>query len=515
MKDLDEAVEELPLADDSNASHNPCLPWVFMTTTWRGGVMQTQRKIAVAEATGRVGRHVVDVLEADGHDVVPMSRSSGVNVVTGESMAEALAGVACIIDVASQPSPDQEAATAFFTAAAANLQEFGEQAGIEQIVVVSIIGIDQFTAGFLAAKVAHERAMLSGPIPVRILRAAQFHEFVPELVEWGRQGEVSYVPPMRTQLVAARTVAEALADLANGSGSARGSSGPPFPEIAGPREENLVDVARLLAARRGRPGASRGREQSGRPGPRPLRGRRSTARPGRHPRRPDLRGVAGLDVVTTLQDRVALVTGSSRGIGAAIATVFANEGARVVVHGRDADAVETVRNQIAVAGGEAMSCIADLTHYQEIEQMRERIEHVHGPVDILVANAGGSTSRPSPFEEISEEAWRTALDSNLTATFLTIKCFLPGMKERGRGTTITMSSAAARRPNPSSPIAYAAAKAGIELLTKDVAAQAGPDGVRVNCIAPETIMTETTTADPRARPGVAARDPPDPPLRHT
>jgi 3-oxoacyl-[acyl-carrier protein] reductase len=195
--------------------------------------------------------------------------------------------------------------------------------------------------------------------------------------------------------------------------------------------------------------------------------------------------------VTTLQDRVALVTGSSRGIGAAIATLFANEGARVIVHGRDADAVETVRNQIAVAGGQAMSCIADLTHYQEIEEVRERIEHVYGPVDILVANAGGSASRPSPFEEISEEAWRTALDSNLTATFLTIKCFLPGMKERGRGTIITMSSAAARRPNASSPIAYAAAKAGIELLTKDVAAQAGPDGVRVNCIAPETIMTET------------------------
>jgi 3-oxoacyl-[acyl-carrier protein] reductase len=195
--------------------------------------------------------------------------------------------------------------------------------------------------------------------------------------------------------------------------------------------------------------------------------------------------------VTTLQDRVALVTGSSRGIGAAIATLFANEGARVVVHGRDPDAVETVRNQIAVAGGRAMSCVADLTHYQEIEEVRERIEQVHGPVDILVANAGGSTSRPSPFEEISEEAWRTALDSNLTATFLTIKCFLPGMKERGRGTIVTMSSAAARRPTPSSPIAYAAAKAGIELLTKDVAAQAGPYGVRVNCIAPETIMTET------------------------
>jgi uncharacterized protein YbjT (DUF2867 family) len=215
--------------------------------------MQRRRKIAVAGATGRVGRHVVDVLEADGHDVVPMSRSSGVDVVSGEGLAEALAGVGCIIDAASQPSSEQEAATAFFTAATRNLQEVGERAGVEQIVVVSIIGIDRFTAGFLAAKVAHERAMLSGPIPVSILRAAQFHEFVPELVEWGRQGEVSYVPRLRTQLVAARTVAEALADLANGSGPARGSSGPPFPEIAGPRAENLVDIAKLLAARRGDP----------------------------------------------------------------------------------------------------------------------------------------------------------------------------------------------------------------------------------------------------------------------
>ena len=195
--------------------------------------------------------------------------------------------------------------------------------------------------------------------------------------------------------------------------------------------------------------------------------------------------------MNTLQDRVALVTGSSRGIGAAIATLFANEGARVVVHGRDTDAVETVRSRIEATGARVMSVIADLTRYDEIEGMRDRIEEVHGPVDILVANAGASPSRPGAIEEISEEAWRASVDANLTATFLTIKCFLTGMRKRGRGNVITMSSAAARRPNPGSPIAYAAAKAGIELLTKDVAAQAGPHGVRANCIAPETIMTET------------------------
>jgi uncharacterized protein YbjT (DUF2867 family) len=214
--------------------------------------MQTRRKIAVAGATGSIGRHVVDLLEAQGHDLVPMSRASGVDLITGEGLADALAGVATVIDVATQPSPEEEAATAFFTAATRNLQEVGEQAGVERIVVVSIIGIDRFTKGYYAAKLAHERAMLSGPIPVRILRAAQLHEFVPQLVDWGRQGDVSYVPSWRTQLVAARTVAESLVDLANGSEPARGSS-PPFPEIAGPREENLVEVAKLVAARHGDP----------------------------------------------------------------------------------------------------------------------------------------------------------------------------------------------------------------------------------------------------------------------
>src|SRR5438309_11969059 len=104
--------------------------------------MQASKRIAVAGATGRVGRHVVDVLTAGGHDVVAMSRSSGVDVVTGEGLAEALAGVECVIDVATGPSPDQEAATAFFTAAARNLHEAGARAGVQRMVGVSIIGCD-------------------------------------------------------------------------------------------------------------------------------------------------------------------------------------------------------------------------------------------------------------------------------------------------------------------------------------------------------------------------------------
>ena len=208
--------------------------------------MHARARVAVAGATGRVGRHVVGVLEEQGHEVVPIARSVGVDVITTEGLAEALEGVESVIDAATGPSPEEHPATEFFTTAARNLQQFGEQAGVQRISVVSIIGIDRFTSGYGVAKQAHEQATLAGPVPAQILRAAQFHEFVPQLMDWGRQNGVVYVPRMRTQLVAARTVAEALADLAVAPESACTST--PIPEIAGPREENLAETARLYAS---------------------------------------------------------------------------------------------------------------------------------------------------------------------------------------------------------------------------------------------------------------------------
>lgn len=194
--------------------------------------------------------------------------------------------------------------------------------------------------------------------------------------------------------------------------------------------------------------------------------------------------------MSNLSGKVALVTGSSRGIGAAIAGLLAREGAKVAVHGRDSVALSAVRAHIERAGGRAMQVTADVTSFAELESMRREIEGELGPLDILVANAGGSLTKPGPLEETSEDEWRASVDGNLTATFLTIKSFLPGMKERKSGNIITISSAAARRPHPMSPIPYAAAKAGIQMLTQHLASQVGPYNIRVNCVAPETILTE-------------------------
>jgi uncharacterized protein YbjT (DUF2867 family) len=211
--------------------------------------MANEKKIAVAGATGRLGRHTVEVLRERGHEVVPISRGEGVDVITGEGLAAALAGVDLIIDAATGPSPDQAEATEFFTTSARNLQQAGAENGVADILVVSIIGTDHFNTGYNAAKVVQERAHLDGPVPARILRAAQFHEFVAELVKWSTKGDTAYLPQMRTQLVAARSVAEALTDLVDEADSA--PLGNPVAEVAGPREENLLEAARLFATKQG------------------------------------------------------------------------------------------------------------------------------------------------------------------------------------------------------------------------------------------------------------------------
>jgi len=192
-----------------------------------------------------------------------------------------------------------------------------------------------------------------------------------------------------------------------------------------------------------------------------------------------------------LAGKVAVVTGGSGGIGAATCRALAANGMNVAVNGRDEAKIAAVVSEIQAHGGQALGVAADTTNFAAIERMRQQVEQELGAVDILAVFAASGGPPPSPLAQISEEGWRAAIDGNLTATFLTLKSFLPGMIERRHGAIVTMASSAGRVPTPA-PIAYAAAKAGVVMLSRQVAAEVGKHGIRVNCLTPDTIMTERT-----------------------
>jgi len=190
---------------------------------------------------------------------------------------------------------------------------------------------------------------------------------------------------------------------------------------------------------------------------------------------------------------LVLVTGSTRGIGLGIASHLVGSGSRVVVHGRARDRVERARAQASRRGSTGSvvgGVVADLTRPEEVADLAAEVEARWGVPDALVLNAGGSVIPPGPVEEIALVDWDRAIQDNLTSAFLTLKAFLPAMKERGTGNVVAVSSAVTRRASARSPVAYAAAKAGLEALVRCVAQQAGPAGVRANCVVPELIMTE-------------------------
>jgi len=190
-----------------------------------------------------------------------------------------------------------------------------------------------------------------------------------------------------------------------------------------------------------------------------------------------------------LKGRVAVVTGGSKGVGAVTCRMLARQGTKVAVNGRDLPAIEKVVDEINAEGGCALAAPADCGDFRAVERMRERVEVELGPADMLIAFAGGFGSY-TPVQLIDEAEWRSVVDSNLTSTFLTIKSFLPGMIERKKGAIVTMASNVARNMDIMLTASYAAAKAGIIVLSRHVAKEVGPAGVRVNCIAPATLLSE-------------------------
>ena len=191
-----------------------------------------------------------------------------------------------------------------------------------------------------------------------------------------------------------------------------------------------------------------------------------------------------------LAGKVAVVTGGSGGIGAATCRLLAANGAKVAVNGRDRTRIQAVVDTIREGGGEAVGVDGDCTDAAAVQRLRQVVEQELGSAEVLAAFVGSGRARPGPVADVPEEDWQSTLDGSLTATFLTLKSFLPGMIRRGRGAIVTMASSAARLPGLGAPAPYMAAKAGVIMLTRQVASEAGPHGVRANCLAPHTILTE-------------------------
>jgi 3-oxoacyl-[acyl-carrier protein] reductase len=192
-----------------------------------------------------------------------------------------------------------------------------------------------------------------------------------------------------------------------------------------------------------------------------------------------------------LAGRVVLVTGSSRGIGAEVAVQAASQGARVAIHyNRSPEGARQTLERVKAAGGEGDTFVADISDGQQAEELVRRVIDGFGRVDALVNNAG--LTQVGPFLLIDPAEWDAVVRTDLTAAFHTCRAALPSMVERGSGTIVNVASRLGQI-GVAETAAYSAAKAGLIGLTRALAREFGPFGVRVNAVAPGPIETEMTT----------------------
>ncbi len=187
-----------------------------------------------------------------------------------------------------------------------------------------------------------------------------------------------------------------------------------------------------------------------------------------------------------LQNTSVFVAGSSRGIGKGIAAVFLNEGARVVITGRDEQSVTQTCTELSSGRSErVMTFVGDLSEPEAAHEARRQTVERWGPVDCLVCNIGSGTARNG--WDLSRSDWDAAFRINFWATTGLVEAFLPGMVEARRGNIVFVSSIAGLE-SLGAPIPYGAAKAALERYSKDLSRQAGKFGIRVNTIAPGNIL---------------------------
>jgi uncharacterized protein YbjT (DUF2867 family) len=203
-------------------------------------------KVVIIGGTGLIGSRVVQKLREHGHEAVPASPDTGVNTLTGEGLAGALAGADVVVDVSNSPSFEDAAVLAFFEISTGNLLAAEKQAGVRHHVALSVVGTERLSgSGYIRAKQAQEELIRESGIPYSIVRATQFFEFVPKIADALTAGEEVRVPPVLFQPIAADDVAKAVGKVSVGA-PLNGTI-----EVAGPQQFRLDEIIRrALGARK-------------------------------------------------------------------------------------------------------------------------------------------------------------------------------------------------------------------------------------------------------------------------
>jgi uncharacterized protein YbjT (DUF2867 family) len=201
-------------------------------------------KIAVLGGTGLIGSRVVKKLNAAGHEAVPHSKSTGVDVISGEGLDKAVAGADVVVNLTNSPTFD-EASPAWFRQSMNNVLEAAQRAGVRHFVVLSIVGTDQVPElDYYKAKALQEEILAAGPIPYSIVRATQFMEFIDDVMSWTTEGDTVRLPSTPIQPIAAQDVSDAVAEVAAGA-PLQG-----IRNIGGPDVFTLDELGRITLAAR-------------------------------------------------------------------------------------------------------------------------------------------------------------------------------------------------------------------------------------------------------------------------
>lgn len=204
-------------------------------------------RIAVMGATGNVGSLTAAALERNGHEVVRVSRSLGVDLLTGIGLDAVLADVEAVVDATNAPLDDRDGTVAYFGTTTRNLLAAEKRAGVRHHVLLSIVGVDRIEGNaHYAGKREQERLVASGSVPWTIVRATQFHDFPETVMSWTERDGVAAVAPLLMQPIAPADLADVLAEVAAGKPQEH------YPDVAGPETQDLIDMARRTNEARGR-----------------------------------------------------------------------------------------------------------------------------------------------------------------------------------------------------------------------------------------------------------------------